>query len=278
VTVHVLSHTGTEPETQLGRPSEYADEMPRLRRFAALPEGSPERAQLRSELIVAFLPVVRNLAKRHGAGYRGGQEDLVQVGTVGLINAIDRWDPERAQGEFLGFLIPSVRGEMLRYFRDRTWSMRVPRRLKELSVAIGKASGPLAHTLGRAPKPSELARHLGVDREEILEALAAKANQHAGSRTAVDDADDQPVADTLGEVDKALEHVEYRESLRPLIDALPERERLILTLRFFGDMTQTQIAQRVGISQMHVSRLLSRTLAQLRQGLDGEVHRGGTTP
>ncbi|MEU7819121.1 sigma-70 family RNA polymerase sigma factor [Pseudonocardia sp. NPDC049154] len=177
--------------------------------------------------------------------------------------------PERAGGDFLGYLIPCVRGEMLRYFRDRTWSMRVPRRLKELSVAIGKASGPLAHELGRAPKPSELARHLGVDREEIVDALAAKANQHAGSLTAVDDADDQPVADTLGEVDKALEHVDHRESLRPLISALPERERLILTLRFFGEMTQTQIAQRVGISQMHVSRLLARTLAQLREGLDG---------
>jgi RNA polymerase sigma-B factor len=249
--------------------------MPVLERFAALPADHPERERLRSGLVLAFLPVVRHLAQRHGSGYRAGIEDLVQVGTIGLISAIDRWDPERAGGDFLGYLIPCVRGEMLRYFRDRTWSMRVPRRLKELSVAIGKASGPLAHTLGRAPKPSELARHLGVDREEILEALAAKANQHAGSLTAVDDADDQPVADTLGEVDKALEHIEYRESLRPMITQLPDRERLILTLRFFGDMTQTQIAERVGISQMHVSRLLARTLAQLREGLDGRVDRTG---
>ncbi|MFC5947001.1 SigB/SigF/SigG family RNA polymerase sigma factor [Pseudonocardia lutea] len=256
-------------------PSEYADQMPVLERFAALPADHPERERLRSGLVLAFLPVVRHLAQRHGSGYRAGIEDLVQVGTIGLISAIDRWDPERAGGDFLGYLIPCVRGEMLRYFRDRTWSMRVPRRLKELSVAIGKASGPLAHTLGRAPKPSELARHLGVDREEILEALAAKANQHAGSLTAVDDADDQPVADTLGEVDKALEHIEYRESLRPMITQLPDRERLILTLRFFGDMTQTQIAERVGISQMHVSRLLARTLAQLREGLDGRVDRTG---
>ena len=271
MTLHALSETGPEPDPQLTRPSEYAEEMPRLRRFAALPEGSPERARLRSELIVAFLPVVRNLAKRHGAGYRGGQEDLVQVGTVGLINAIDRWDPDRAQGEFLGFLIPSVRGEMLRYFRDRTWSVRVPRRLKELSVEITRATGPLSHRLGRAPKPSELARHLGVDVGEIVEALTAKANQHTTPLESV--TGDEPgtgVVDTLGDLDRNLEKVENREALRPLIAELPERERGILTMRFFGDRTQTQIAEHFGISQMHVSRLLARTLARLREGLTEE--------
>jgi RNA polymerase sigma-B factor len=268
VSVPALSETAPDPDPQLTRPSEYADEMPRLRRFAALPEGSPERARLRSELVVAFLPVVRNLARRHGAGYRGGQEDLVQVGTVGLINAIDRWDPERAQGEFLGFLIPSVRGEMLRYFRDRTWSVRVPRRLKELSLEITRVTGPLSNRLGRAPKPSELAEHLKVDVGEIVEALNAKANQHSAPLEAVaDDGSGPGVVDSLGDLDRNLEKVENREALRPLIAELPERERGILTLRFFGDRTQTQIAEHYGISQMHVSRLLSRTLARLREGL-----------
>jgi RNA polymerase sigma-B factor len=248
------------------RPSEYAELMPDLRRMASLPAGSPERARLRSELITAFLPVVQHLAIRLGTGYRGGQEDLEQAGSIALISAIDRWDPDRAQGEFLGYLIPSVRGEMLRYFRDRTWAVRVPRRLKDMSVAIGKVTGPLAHELGRSPRPSELAARLGVDVEEIVEALGAKANQRSAPLEVADD--DRPdVAATVGVIEPELDRIENREALRPLIEALPERERTILTLRFFRDMTQTQIAEQVGVSQMHVSRLLTRTLATLRAGL-----------
>jgi RNA polymerase sigma-B factor len=259
--------TSTGP-TSVTRPdSEYADQMPRLRRYAALHEGDPRRAELREELILAFLPVVENLAKRHGAGYPASNEDLVQVGTIGLINAVDRWDPDRAQGDFLGYLIPCVRGEILRYFRDRTWSTRVPRRLKELSVAITRATGPLSQSLGRAPRPSELAEHLKADVSEIIDALGAKNSHHAGPLDASDPETDSSLADRLGELDGELETVEYRHALRPLLAQLPDRERTILLLRFFGEMTQTQIADRIGISQMHVSRLLSRTLEQLRQGL-----------
>jgi len=249
--------------------SDYVGLMPVLETFAALPESDDRREKLRDELVMGFLPVVEHLAQRHGRGYAGGIEDLVQVGTVGLITAIDRWDPERARGEFLGYLIPCVRGEMLRYFRDKTWTMRVPRRLKDLSVAIRRASGPLSQELGRAPKPSELARHLDVGVDEIIEALDAQANQRSGSLDAVGQADDPDTAlsERLGELDRGLDLVENREALRPLLDALPARERTILLLRFFGDMTQTQIAERMGISQMHVSRLLARTLAQLRVGL-----------
>src|SRR3954463_10440528 len=140
-------------------PSAYADQMPKLREFAALTSADPRRAVLREELILAFLPVVNHLARRHAAVYIA-VEELTQVGTVALITAIDRWDPGLARGEFLGYLIPCVRGEMLRWFRDRTWSTRVPRRLKDLSVAIGRASGPLSQELGRAPRPSELAGYL----------------------------------------------------------------------------------------------------------------------
>jgi RNA polymerase sigma-B factor len=249
--------------------SDYVDLMPSLYAYAELDPADPRRRALRDELVLGFLPVARHLAKKHSRGYPGGLDDLVQVATVGLISAIDRWDPERAQGEFLGYLIPCVRGEILRYFRDRTWTMRVPRRLKDLGVAVRRVTGPLSQQLGRAPKPSELAAHLDVPVEEVIEALDAQANQSAGSLDAVagDEEGDAPLADRLGELDRELDLVEYRDALRPLLDRLPERERTILMLRFFGEMTQTQIAERVGISQMHVSRLLSRTLAELRRGL-----------
>jgi RNA polymerase sigma-B factor len=248
-------------------PSEYADLMPRLREFAALPAADPLRGVLREELILAFLPVVEHLARRHARQVIASVEELTQVGTVALITAIDRWDPGLARGEFLGYLIPCVRGEMLRWFRDRTWSMRVPRRLKDLSVAIGRASGPLSQELGRAPRPSELAARVGVPLEEVIETLDAQANHHAGALDAVDPQTGIPLIERLGALDEELGRIEYRHALRPLLDALPERERLIVMLRFFGEKTQTQIAQQVGISQMHVSRLLARTLKQLRTQL-----------
>jgi RNA polymerase sigma factor (sigma-70 family) len=138
------------------------------------------------------------------------------------------------------------------------------RRLKDLSVAVGRASGPLSQELGRAPRPSELAAYLRAPVEEVIEALDAQANRQAGALDAVDPQTGSPAVEGLGDYDEELEWVEYRHALRPLLDELPERERTILMLRFFGEMTQTQIAERIGISQMHVSRLLSRTLTQLR--------------
>jgi RNA polymerase sigma-B factor len=253
-------------------PSEYADLMPKLREFAALPAGDPLRGALREELILAFLPVVQHLAARHARHVPASAEELTQAGTVALITAIDRWDPEMARGEYLGYLIPCVRGEMLRWFRDRTWSMRVPRRLEDLSVAIGRAGDPLSQELGRAPRPSELAAHLDAPVEEVIEALEARTNHHAGALDAVDPQTGIPFVERLGALDGELELVEYRHALRPLLDALPERERTIVMLRFFGELTQTQIADQVGISQMHVSRLLSRTLEQLRTQLVDNAH------
>ena len=260
-----------EPDVGHNTPSEYATEMPRLREFAALSEADPRRPELRERLVLAFLPVVEHLARRHARGGGASQEELTQVGTVALITAIDRWDPELANGEFLGYLIPCVRGEMLRWFRDRTWAIRVPRRLKDLSAAIAKVTEPLAQELGRAPRPSELATRLGVTVEEVIDALDARANQTAGALDAVDPVLGIPLIERFGAVDGNLEKVEYRHALRPLLDALPERERTILTMRFFGEMTQTQIAQRIGISQMHVSRILARTLLHLREGLTAET-------
>ena len=269
---HRRPDTGTPagPDGPTSSPSEYAYLMPLLRRFADLPRSDPEARALREELILGFLPVVEHIAHRQGRGYPGGIEDLVQVGTVGLINALDRWDPELARGEFLSYLVPCVRGEILRHFRDRTWTMRVPRRLKDLSVAINAASGPLSQTLGRAPRPTELAAHLDVPVAEIIDALDARAGYHAAPLDAVDPETGTPLLDLLGELDGELAAVEYRHALRPLLEQLPERTRTILMLRFFAEMTQTQIAAQVGISQMHVSRLLSQTLAELRRGLFGE--------
>lgn len=244
-------------------PSAYADHMPRLREFAALPATDPRRALLREQLIVAYLPVVENLARKH-AGRGATREELTQVGAVGLITAIDRWDPDLAHGELLGYLIPCIRGEILRWFRDRSWSVRVPRRLKELSVAVVRIEEPLAQELGRAPRPSELAARLGVDVTDVIDALAARANQTADPLDAGTHGRGAPLVDQLGSADADLEKVEFRHVLRPLLETLPERERTILTLRFFGELTQTQIARRIGISQMHVSRVLARTLRDLR--------------
>jgi RNA polymerase sigma-B factor len=248
-------------------PSDYADQMPQLQRYAAMSPDDPRRGPLREDLILAFLPVVDHLARRHASSDAGLVDDLTQAGRIALIAAIDRWDPDLAQGEFIGYLVPCVRGEMLRWFRDRTWAVRVPRRLNELSAAISRATGPLSQELGRAPRPSELAAHLGTSVDEVIEALHARTNQRADTLDATDSDTGLAPTERLGALDAALDLVEHRAALRPLLDRLPDRERTILVLRFFGERSQTQIAQELGISQMHVSRLLARTLTELRRQL-----------
>jgi len=195
-------------------------------------------------------------------------EDLEQVATVGLIHAIDRFEPGRGS-DFLSYAVPTITGEVRRYFRDKAWATRVPRRLKDLRLAIGTAVPELSQRLGRAPTPGELAEHLQRSRDEVLEALEA-ANAYRSTSLddmLVDDPSSGRLADVIGAADLELEQVEYRETLQPALQKLPQRERTIVMLRFFGGMTQTQIADRVGVSQMHVSRLLARTLAQLRREL-----------
>lgn len=245
----------------------YEHLVPLFDEMAALPEDDPQRGELRDKLVTGHIPVAEHIAARFS--HRGvPREDLIQVATLGLINAVDRFQPDRGS-DFLSFAVPTIMGEVRRHFRDASWSMRVPRRLKELNLAITSASGELAQTLGRAPTPSEIATKLGLSQEDVYEGLEAGNAYHSVSldEALSADSDSDPLADTLGEEDAALEGVEYHESLRPLIEELPERERQILTLRFFHNLTQTQIAERVGISQMHVSRLLARTLERLRQGL-----------
>ena len=245
----------------------YEHLTPMFAEMAELPEGDPRRAELRNKLVTGHLPLAEHIAARFSN--RGvPREDLVQVATLGLINAVDRFQPDRGT-DFLSFAVPTVMGEVRRHFRDASWSMHVPRRLKELNLAINAASAELSQRLGRAPTPSELGKHLDLTSEQVYEGLEAGNAYHSMSldEALSPDADSDPLGDTLGQQDEALAGVENYESLRPLIESLPERERQILTLRFFRHMTQTQIADRIGISQMHVSRLLSRTLENLRQGL-----------
>ncbi|MFF4353340.1 RNA polymerase sigma factor SigF [Streptomyces sp. NPDC001530] len=231
-----------------------------------LKEGSAEYAELRNQLVRMHLPLVEHLARR----FRNRGEpldDLTQVATIGLIKSVDRFDPERGV-EFSTYATPTVVGEIKRHFRDKGWAVRVPRRLQELRLALTTATAELSQLHGRSPTVHELAEKLAISEEEVLEGLES-ANAYSTLSLDVPDTDDESpaVADTLGAEDEALEGVEYRESLKPLLEDLPPREKRILLLRFFGNMTQSQIAQEVGISQMHVSRLLARTLAQLREKL-----------
>jgi RNA polymerase sigma-B factor len=236
-------------------------------RLSSLPGGSPEREQIRGTLVEMHLPLVEYLARR----FRNRGEwldDLTQVATIGLIKSIDRFDLERGV-EFSTYATPTIVGEIKRHFRDKGWAVRVPRRLQELKLSLTKAIGELAQREGRAPTVSELAAHLQMSEEDVLEGLESANAYSTVSLDAPDSGDeDAPaVSDSLGIVDEALEGVEYRESLKPLLERLPPREKKILLLRFFGNLTQSQIAAELGISQMHVSRLLARTLTQLRDGL-----------
>jgi len=245
----------------------YEHLAPLFDELAALARDDPRRPELRDQLVTGHLPVAEHIARRFSRRGESG-EDLVQVATVGLINAVDRFDPARGT-DFLSFAVPTVMGEIRRYFRDSSWSVRVPRRLKELHLSISAASNELSQQLGRAPAPSEIATRLGLTRDEVYEGLEAGNAYHSVSLDDMltQDSDSTSLGDMLGEPDAGMEGVENHESLLPLVRELPERERTILVLRFFGNLTQTQIAEKIGISQMHVSRLLTKTLEHLRIGM-----------
>jgi RNA polymerase sigma-B factor len=226
---------------------------------------------LRDELAKLHLPLVEYLAKRFKD--RGEPlDDLIQVGSVGLLKAIDRFDLGRGV-EFSTYATPTIVGEIKRYFRDKGWAVRVPRRLQELSLRLNKVIASLTQDLGRSPTIPEIAQKAGVSEEEVLEALESGQAYTTMSldAPAADDADAPLRADRIGEEDFRLDNLEYFASLAPLIEKLPERERHILYLRFFKGMTQSKIAEDTGISQMHVSRLLSRILAFLREGMEGNA-------
>ena len=225
------------------------------------------RDQARDDLVHLHLPLVEHCARRFRN--RGEPfEDLVQVGTIGLIKSIDRFDSDRGV-EFSTYATPTIIGEIKRYFRDKGWAIRVPRRLQELRMQIGAATAELTQSLGRSPTPRELAESIGCSVEEIVEGIESSNAYSTLSLDATDDDDGSPsMLDAIGIDDEALEHVEIRESIKPLLDRLDPREKKILLLRFFRNMTQSQIAEEIGVSQMHVSRLLSRTLQHLRTSLE----------
>ncbi|MER7109896.1 RNA polymerase sigma factor SigF [Streptomyces sp. NPDC000229] len=238
-------------------------------RLAVLEEGTEEYQYVRNTLIELNLSLVKYAATRF-RNRSDQMEDIIQVGTIGLIKAIDRFDLSR-EVEFTTFAMPCVIGEIKRFFRDTSWSVHVPRRLQELRIDIARATDELFQRLDRSPTPAELAEHLGMEEEEILEGLVAANGYTAGSiDLPLDDSADnssETLGDRLGEPDRELEIVENVQALKPLIEQFDERDRRILQMRYVDEMTQSEIGAELGVSQMHVSRLLSRITARLREGL-----------
>jgi RNA polymerase sigma-B factor len=241
----------------------YAHLIPLQRHYAELAADDPDRRRQRERLISGYLPVAEHIARRF-AGRGEPLDDLIQVATLGLINAVDRFEPARGS-HFLSFAVPTITGEVRRHFRDHGWSTRVPRRLKDLHIAIRRALAELSQQLGRAPRPSEIAERLGIPMSEVIEGLqAGEAYRSASLDEMLGAGQRAAVGDFIGDLDNALALIDDREALRPLLAELAPREQTILVLRFFHQLTQTQIAEQVGISQMHVSRVLRQTLAFLR--------------
>lgn len=221
---------------------------------------------MRDELITMHLPLVQHLAWRYRD--RGEpMDDLVQAGTVGLIKAIDGFDADRGV-ELSTYATPTILGEIKRHFRDRTWAMHVPRRLQELQGTVATRVDELTATLQRSPTVREVAQSLDISEQDVLEALEARQARTSESLDhGTGSADDDPEPRFVAVIDPAFDHIDDRESLRPLLEALPARERAIITMRFVRGMSQSAIAEELGISQMHVSRLLARSLHELREGL-----------
>ncbi|MDJ0382458.1 SigB/SigF/SigG family RNA polymerase sigma factor [Streptomyces sp. G-G2] len=238
-------------------------------RLRALEEGTADYSYVRNTLVELNLSLVKYAARR----FRGRSEpveDIIQVGTVGLIKAINRFDPARG-AEFTTFAMPTITGEIKRFFRDTSWAVKVPRRLQELRLGTAKAQDAMEQDLGRSPTEAELAERLDVTTDELAEGRKAAVAYSARSLDAPVQGDGEGEAfDTqpsLGADEEAYDRIECLESLKPLLSVLPERERALLALRFGEELTQSEIGARMGLSQMHVSRLLTRTLARLRTGL-----------
>ncbi len=258
-----------EPEPRRGTGSHATRELSHALFTELGHPGTSEvrKSRCREELVQLHLPLVDHCARRFTN--RGEPlDDLVQVGTIGLIKSVDRFDTDRGV-EFSTYATPTILGEIKRYFRDKGWAIRVPRRLQELRMSISSVTGDMSQELGRSPTPREIADKLGVTVEEVMEGIESANAYSTLSLDAGDSSDDRPnsMLDSLGDRRRGLNHVEIRESIKPLIEALPAREKRILLLRFFRGMTQSQIAEEIGVSQMHVSRLLNRTLEQLRSSL-----------
>jgi RNA polymerase sigma-B factor len=228
------------------------------------PQSPPEaQTSAREEMVRLNMGLVEHIVRRFLD--RGeSRDDLVQVGSIGLLKAIDRFELDRGL-EFSTYATPTIVGEIKRHFRDRGWSIRVPRRLQELRIGIGSTSESLAHQLGRTPTVADIAEAMGISQEEVLEGLeSARAYSSVSLDAGSGEDGTSTLADTVAATDTDLAQVDNRETLRVAIESLPERERQIVIMRFFGHKTQSQIAAEMGVSQVHVSRLLARSMEQLR--------------
>jgi RNA polymerase sigma-B factor len=218
----------------------------------------------REALVERFLPLARQLARRY---QRGAEplDDLIQVASLGLLKAIDRFEPDRPTA-FSSFAVPTILGELKRHFRDRGWSVRVPRDLQEMSVRVDRVSEALARGLGRTPTPAEIAEEIGTTTERVLEAREAAGAYRAVSldRSREEDEEGEAMAETFGIEDPGFGLAEDAATVERLMTVLTDREREVLRLRFAEDLTQSEIGQRVGVSQMHVSRLIRQAVARLR--------------
>jgi RNA polymerase sigma-B factor len=266
-------HAVASPEIQMtdipspGPGEHLAGERRLLERYAK--EHSPT---VREELVDRFMPLARRLAAR----YAGGAEpfdDLMQVASVGLVKAIDRFDPERGTA-FSTFAVPTILGELKRHFRDRGWSVHVPRDVQERILKVERATAELPAKLGHTPTVQEIGQRIEATDEEVLEAMHASQGHHAISLDATStmgDGDEPgPLRDRIGAEDLSFQTVEYGEAIGPVLEEISERDRTVLHLRFVEDMTQSEIAQKVGVSQMHVSRILRATIEKLRERIPEE--------
>jgi RNA polymerase sigma-B factor len=267
----VATTTGEDVSTQArpipGVHEHLADERSLLRQYAKNPSQ-----QVQTELVDRFMPLARRLASRYAGGAEPF-EDLLQVACVGMVKAIDRYDPERGT-TFSTFAVPTILGELKRHFRDRGWSIRVPRDIQERILKVEKANAELPSKLGRVPTVADVGQKLGLTEEEVLEAMHASQGHHALSLDVspmIDGDEPAPLRERIGDVDLGYEVVEYGAAIAPALAEISERDRRILHLRFVEDLTQREIAAQVGISQMHVSRILRSTLDLLRDRADADV-------
>jgi RNA polymerase sigma-B factor len=266
-----LADPGEDVEPATATPhSAWGDDVHELfqRLHALAPHETGAAAAIRQQIVMRCLPSAKRLAARfHRLGE--GAEDLDQVAALALVMAVNRYRPQ-VGADFASYAVPTIVGELKRHLRDKGWAVHVPRRLQELRLEINRAVEDLTHELNRMPTTRELAERVHADESEIRQAQQAMGGRYATSLSEPDNAGgDRALIDRIGVDDSGYTAVDHHESLRVLLRTLPDREREILRLRFFGDMTQTQIAEKVGLSQMHISRLLTRTLAQLRMGLLG---------
>ncbi len=226
--------------------------------------------QARDELVQRFLPLARKLARRY-SGAREPFDDLLQVASLGLVKAIDRYDLERGTA-FSSFAVPTILGELKRYFRDLGWAVHVPRGAQERAVKVEEAQQLLSSRLNRAPTVPELAQYLELDLEDVLDALETSRAHHASSLDApYDDGEGESgtMVESFGDLDPSLLSADDRVTITAAARQLPQREREVLTLRFVHDLTQTQIADQIGVSQMQVSRILRRAIAHLTEITEG---------